>query len=335
MSNPLIQSFVNETSALPSLAAQYLSRHNNDLVAALNDYRTHASAPRRTGVRTLNDLNEAESDNQNFFTGGEKLALAVENPDKDAQQPLLIERIFQRARDQMLEPDDRALARDSPEPPQFAGTGFRLGDTELPSVATPGAAVQAPKKVLREITFWRQGFTIGDGPLMLYDDPRNEAVLQELRQGRVPVSVLGVEFGQDVDVLVVRKTDEDYVPPRRAASGFHGDGQRLGSPVPGETAPEPTVAEPPAPIAAAPAPSGDGDAAVQIRFASGKRTMHKFSSTDPVSAVYAFVRTHSYNSDPLRLFVLSMAFPVKPIEELATTVADARLANAVVVQRWT
>ena len=57
----------------------------------------------------------------------------------------------------------------------------------------------------REITFWKQGFTVGDGPLHRYDDPRNASVLQELNQGRVPMSILDVEFGQDVDVSVYKK----------------------------------------------------------------------------------------------------------------------------------
>ena len=86
----------------------------------------------------------------------------------------------------------------------------------------------------REITFWKQGFTVGDGPLHRYDDPRNASVLQELNQGRVPMSILDVEFGQDVDVSVYKKTDEDWTPPKRKIGGYHGAGHRLGSPVPGE-----------------------------------------------------------------------------------------------------
>lgn len=246
----------------------------------------------------------------------------------------------------MDQPDDRPSAQldededEGDHQPKFSGTGFKLGDGVEPSqeVKDPeeAAAKKTPAKVSREIIFWKQGFTVADGPLHRYDDPNNAAVLQELNRGRVPMSLLDVEFGQDVDVSVYKKTDEDWTPPKRKLGGFHGLGQRLGSPVPGEATlvvsePEPVVA----PAATNPTPPEEvGDSPVQIRFANGKRASHKFNSTDSISVVYDFVRSHP-DSTPGRLFILSHAFPVKPIEELdATTVEAAKLKNAVVVQRW-
>lgn len=239
----------------------------------------------------------------------------------------------------MGEPDDRPSAM-QPEPPKrkFKGTGFKLGDGIEPSeeIRDPNSfREQIPSKVTREITFWKQGFTVGDGPLHRYDDPANATVLDELNKGRVPVSILGVSLGQDVDVSVFRKTDEDWVPPKRKAGGFHGSGHRLGSPVPGEpiqqsepaveTVTESKPAETP----------GQGDATIQIRFANGKRVAQKFNLSDAVSEVYAFVARHEYTT-PGRAFFLSLSFPVKEIENSdEVTVADAKLKNAVIVQRWT
>lgn len=356
----LIESFVAVTNASRYLAEQYLRRNDNDLTTAIEDYYSSngasvspepqdVSRSHRAGVRTLRDLGNESDDpddktNANFFTGGEKSALQVENPNKDKKndndplQPSLIERIFQRARDQMQEHDDRPSARDEEETPRhFSGTGIKLGDSATPlelQPQLPAHAPRVPSKVSREITFWRQGFTVGDGPLQRYDDPENQQVLQELKNGRVPVSVLGVEFGQDVDVSVIKKTEEDYTPPKRKLGGFLGHGQRLGSPVPGEASPTPTI-ESPAPEKAKPSDEGTGDSPVQIRFANGKRVAHKFNSTDSISVVYLFVRHHELNDAPLRAFILSHAFPVKPIEELdGVTVAEAQLKNATIIQRW-
>ena len=182
---------------------------------------------------------------------------------------------------------------------------------------------------------------MGEGELRRYDDPENVLLLQELKQGRVPVSLLDVEFGHDVDVSVVRKVDEDYVPPKRKVSGFHGQGHRLGSPVPGEdiSAASPVVPESKtsAPVNVPenkPEDKGEGDSLVQIRFANGKRVSHKFNGLDPVSVVYAYVRDHEF-SDQQKQFTLSHAFPVKPIDDSAeATVELAKLKNAVIMQRW-
>ena len=295
-------------------------------------------------MTTFRDLNgEEEQDdktNTNFFTGGEKSALQVEDPNKKDgnQQKSIIDQIFQRAQEQMGEPDDRPSAREDYEEPKFVGTGFKLGDGTEPSetIADPNSSrPQRLPKVNREITFWKQGFTVGDGPLHRYDDPANEQVLQELNRGRVPVSLLDVEFGQDVDVSVLKKNDEDYRPAKRKVGGYHGQGQRLGSPVPGEIKATETVSEPTeATSKPQPEDNGLGDTLVQIRFANGKKVSHKFNSSDSILRLYDFVRQHEFN-DQGRPFNLSHAFPVQPIEEAQdTTVADAKLKNAVIVQRW-
>lgn len=36
------------------------------------------------------------------------------------------------------------------------------------------------------MTFWRDGFIIGDGPLMRYDDPANAEVLERINTGCAP-----------------------------------------------------------------------------------------------------------------------------------------------------
>jgi len=35
------------------------------------------------------------------------------------------------------------------------------------------------------MTFWKNGFSIEDGPLMSYDDPANAEILQQLKSGLV------------------------------------------------------------------------------------------------------------------------------------------------------
>lgn len=346
-----VAEFVGITGALPSLAQQYLRRNHNDVSAAVDDYYATllallalnpGGASGRGGVRTLRDMDQGGADDDadernNLFTGGEKLGLAVEGPDRLGDNNL-IDQIFRRAKEQMGEVDDRPSAQaPSSRGTKFTGTGFKLGDGSEPSETVAGERVAPAAKVLREITFWRQGFTVGDGPLHRYDDPANESVLQELNHGRVPVLILDVEFGQDVDVQVYKKTDEDYEPPRRRPGGYHGQGRRLGSPVPGEVIgvpePEPKPETQPDTAATSDPEPPQGDTPVQIRFANGKKLLYRFDSDQPVAEVYLFVAAHPYNDAHGREFTLNHAFPVKPIVAEGT-VGDAGLKNAVIVQRW-
>lgn len=60
---------------------------------------------------------------------------------------------------------------------RFAGTG-RLLSGEVSSTPTPTPTPQLPEVVNHNITFWRNGFTVDDGPLRRLDDPANASFLE-------------------------------------------------------------------------------------------------------------------------------------------------------------
>ncbi|KAJ6549109.1 SEP domain-containing protein, partial [Mycena vulgaris] len=78
------------------------------------------------------------------------------------------------------------------------------------------------------VTFWRNGFSFGDGPLLLYDDPQSAAILEAIHSGTVPPALLGIKAGQLVALAVAKRTQEDYVE----AGG--SDGRRPSTPPTGE-----------------------------------------------------------------------------------------------------
>lgn len=85
----------------------------------------------------------------------------------------------------------------------------------------------------RHLIFWRNGFSIEDGPLMAYDAPGNQDILRAIQSGRAPPSLFGVRYNQPLQVEVAQRTGEDYVQqPKRKLKGFQGEGNRLGSPAP-------------------------------------------------------------------------------------------------------
>lgn len=295
-------------------------------------------------VRGQADEDDEDDQNRNTFAGGETSGLEVTDPNDSNS---LIKDLLEKARRGGQQTNNSAPdAEQQKSIHHFVGKGYRLGSV----VDTPNQVVEdlpeqplpsKPKKVTREITFWKEGFQVGDGPLYRYDDPANSFYLNELNQGRAPLKLLNVEFGQEVDVNVYKKLEESYTPPKTKMSGFHGQGQRLGSPIPGES--ETSSVEPTLPEESEILPQDaikeekeqkkdKGDASVQIRYASGKREVLHCNATDSVQFLYDYVRNNT--QDKTRGFTLNYAFPVKPLENFDATLADADLINTVVVQRW-
>lgn len=300
--------------------------------------KPNSSAKVKTFQELVNSENKDDDDEQNFFAGGGRgSGLEVENP-SDPQN--LVQDLLRKAEAGQGHPD-RMNEDSSNEPakPKFTGTGYQLGSSEQPSRVVGGSQSPFQRKKLekanREITFWKDGFQVGDGKLFRYDDPANATYLAELNSGRAPLSLLNVEYGQDVDVNVIKKLDEEYKPPKRTLGGFHGTGQRLGSPVSTDYQPPASNTQTQQPETKAepekPKDEGSGDTQVQIRLADGRRVVRRVESLGPVQQLYDYVASETSSSKP---FILSHAFPVKPIEDKSQSIKEAGLVNSVVVQRW-
>ncbi|KAK6339442.1 hypothetical protein TWF718_008857 [Orbilia javanica] len=317
--------------------------------------------PRRRGMMTLGDIGRSaapgqgqnqgddsdEEGGQDMFAGGEKSGLAVENPNKQGQRGLdSVRNILKqaqegsRARQQQQDDDDE----DEPPVSRFTGRGMTLGSDDAPSqvVDDPIADVlRPPPKVTRNLYFWRDGFSVEDGPLLRYEE--HQDTLRGIEAGRAPLHLMGVLPGQPTDVNVHRKMDEDYVPPKKKFVPFSGSGQRLGAPTPGfdgtsSSSPSTSAAAVTAPAQPAPqtvtvdasAPTTN----LQIRLGDGTRLVSRFNHTHTVGDIYAFVNA-SNTASRSRNYVLQTTFPPKELKEMDQILKDAGLLNAVVVQKWT
>ncbi|KAF1996470.1 Cdc48-dependent protein degradation adaptor protein-like protein [Amniculicola lignicola CBS 123094] len=321
-------------------------------------------APQR-GLRTLKDLqsggaagghghahDDDDSDeddhdeNQDFFAGGEKSGLAVQNPGQQADPRDHINNILKRARQNVPRPggDDEQPAS------LFRGTGMTLGGDDAPSRAIPDPTANVPQpapRVHRELHLWRDGFSVDDGPLFRYDDPANARTLEMINTGHAPLHILNVEHGQEVDVEVHPHKDEDYKKPKKKWVPFGGSGQRLGSPTPGATSSAPPPAPAAAPSAtAASSSTGPAPAAVevdssaptislQIRLGDGTRLQSRFNTTHTVGDVYGFVAAASPASAQ-REYALMTTFPSKELTDKGQVLGDMAefKRGGVVVQKW-
>ncbi|KAF2437104.1 SEP-domain-containing protein [Tothia fuscella] len=318
------------------------------------------------GLRTLKDLqgggdheghghddDDDSGEDQDFFAGGEKSGLAVQNPNAGPSNPhQQIDKILERARK-----NGPPANNDEPEqrPNRFGGRGVTLGGDDAPSqvIEDPTAATAAPTRlprVRRVLHLWLEGFSVDDGPLYRYDDPANAQTLAMINNGHAPLELLNVQPSQEVDLELDNQKEHKFVQPKKKYVPFGGSGQRLGSPTPGVATSASTSATSSAPVAipaAAPATSSStansivdvNDAeptiTLQIRLGDGTRLQSRFNTTHTIGDVYSFVNAASAASSQ-RAYALMTTFPSKDLDDKNVQLGDMSefKRGGVVVQKW-
>jgi len=307
---------------------------------------------------------------QNWFTGGDRSGLAVQAPDTGRSRRganKIIGDIIKKAAEHSSRNGASITAPSAPQAGSsvFHGSGHTLGSDEVESQLVPDPSAPATtdsddefeaQRVVRELTFWQEGFSVDDGPLYRYDDPANAQLLEQINAGHAPPQALNVRVGQPVEVRVARRTDEHYTPP--PPRPFGGSGNRLGAPAPAVvgtgTAPGGSILMPgsfpgvpvptatssssrPTPIVAA-APSfevnmDEPNTSIQVRLADGTRLVCRMNHSHTVGDIRNFINA-SRPENSARAYTIQTTFPIRVLEDETQTVKDAGLLNSVVVQRW-
>ncbi|KAF8337374.1 uncharacterized protein EI90DRAFT_2910018, partial [Cantharellus anzutake] len=316
-------------------------------IAGLHDLRS-SPAPRGPPLGGSDDDSDEEgAGGESWFAGGERSGINVENPDRPGGPP--------GANNMVREILRRAAQAPRPEEPAprnaFFGSGNTLGSDEVPSSFIPDPEEVEQETAIRYLTFWKNGFSIEDGPLMEYDNPENQRILEAINSGNAPPSYLNVQVGQPVELRVTRRVDEEYVAPKKLGKAFSGAGHRLGGIVPTElssSTPQhvpgafPSQPQPPT-------PSNESTVAglttrfevdqtqpttsVQIRLADGTRLVARMNLTHTVGDVRGFIRASRPQSEA-QPFTIGTTFPNRILEDDGQTIEQAGLVNSVVVMRW-
>ncbi|KQJ83013.1 plant UBX domain-containing protein 4 [Brachypodium distachyon] len=289
-------------------------------------------------IRTLADINRGSSgfpgaggsgsdsdEPQEYYTGGEKSGMLVQDPTKRNN----VDSIFEQAREmggQQVPP--LPFEGQSSSSRSFVGTGRLLSGETTPSVPQP------PEDVLHNIHFWNNGFTIDDGPLRGYDDPENADFIESIKKSQCPQELEPADRRTSVHVNVIKRYG-DYEEPARPRSFFQGVGRTLG----GGSSADDTPA--PAPVTQEPqsAPRSIGFvvddsqpfASITIRLADGTRMVARFNLHHTVGDIRSFI--DASRPGAARPYQLQTGFPPKQLTDPTQTVGQAGLANSVIMQK--
>ncbi|KAM1384929.1 plant UBX domain-containing protein 4 [Malus sylvestris] len=287
---------------------------------------------RTGGIRTLSDLNRRSADSDSdsdgppeYYTGGEKSGMLVQDPTKDND----VDSIFDQARELGATegPFDPSSASSSSR--SFAGTGRLLsGETVQPTPAQP-------ETVVHNIIFWSNGFTINDGPLRRLDDPENASFLESIKKSECPKELEPADRSTSVHVNLIRRNEKCPELVKRHVP-FQGVGRTLG----GSSTPaasEPTTAStslntPPTPSAGLVVDEKLPSTSVQLRLADGTRIVGHFNYHHTINDVRGFIDT-SRPDGPRNYHLQIMGFPPKLLNDPSQTIEQAGLANSVVIQK--
>ncbi|GAA5973970.1 hypothetical protein JCM11641_001249 [Rhodosporidiobolus odoratus] len=286
------------------------------------------SAPKRSGggskfssfsaIRDRED--EARDDGDvndptNFYTGGAKSGLSVENPDRPEKENPgggpgggigdMLRGILQQAR----EGSQRALGRESAEREGGAGAAgaswFGGNANTLGSDETPSAFIPDPSRpqggngdedeedeeeegeelplAIRHLTFWQDGFSIEDGDLMRYEE--NQEMLAAIQSGRAPLSLLRVATNQRVELRIAERRSEKWTrQPGPPKGKWEGGGNRLGSEAPTFTSTTPVAA----PAASS---SEEGGARTESGASVGGQTVFEVDRNEPTTQIQIRLRS--------------------------------------------
>eukprot|EP00900_Chrysochromulina_parva_P008263 jgi/Chrpa1/17438/Chrysochromulina_OHIO_Genome00000841-RA len=265
------------------------------------------------GIKDVKEENDDDK-RQAYYAGGQG-----KNGGGSGQEVLDPREFMKRARDEMGAQSidaHRAAGGGQAGPSTFTGAGHTLSGEQVQGAPAPKPPTE------HSITFYKDGFTVDDGPLRKGDDPANAAFLAAVNQGQMPAELIGEDGAAEGDVHIIDKSGEAYKPPPVTLKPFSGEGRSMRdeSAAAGSSA---AATEPQELTLDMAAPT----TTLQVRMADGSRKVVKANHTHTVLQLKKHIATLA----PGVAFTLKGGFPPKPLNDDALTLADAKLLNESIV----
>ncbi|KAJ3556453.1 hypothetical protein NPX13_g10132 [Xylaria arbuscula] len=297
------------------------------------------------------DDDHDDAAHRDTYAGGEKSGLAVQDPNQPRR---IVKDLLSKAKSNARRPEASAPPEASSSS-RFRGSGQTLGGEGAESRVIPDPRASSSRArppgvetQERELHIWRDGFSIDDGELHRFDDPANTEDLRMIQSGRAPLHLMNVRYDDPVDVKL-KQHDENWRQLPKKYKPFGGEGRRLGSPVPGESAATPSASSTTGTSnlrtvesSSANAPSSSVDESqptitIRIQMPDGTRLPARFNTSQTVDDIYDFI---SRASPELREggWVLATTFPNKDHTDKSLVIGEMgefKKGGTAVVKRTT
>ncbi|XP_065225683.1 NSFL1 cofactor p47 [Planococcus citri] len=294
-------------------------------------------------IRTLSNIKQAqdsessdEEDGQAFYAGGsEHSGQQVLGPPR-ARRSDIVTDVFRSVRGFGAEvADPRASSSRGQHSHAFSGTGYRLGETGDDSQVIPGEKTEDQSMVEITVRFWKNGFSVNDGPLRPYDDPKNQEFLHHVKHGEVPNEFAMQVRGREISFTMEDNRHAEYTASSSKSASFSGAGQKLGSITPTLSSPslanESSTSEDNAQANPVEVDNSKPTTNIQIRLADGSRLVGTFNHNHTVGDIRRYINASSPQYRD-RGYILMSTFPRKEFTNNDETIEQSGLINSVIMQ---
>jgi len=184
------------------------------------------------------------------------------------------------------------------------------------------------------VTFWKNGFSVNDGPLRTGESPPDQLFLQSIHEKReCPQELLAEAAGKEPVVDLVDKSGQNYeAPPKPAFASFSGSGQTMG----GGNQTAAVQLDSSAPLASSDykldLDESQKTTKLQLMFHDGSKIVQKFNLTHTVQDVRLFMESQQ----PLpqgTCFELHTTYPTAVLTDHSVTIQDGGLKGQAMQQK--
>ncbi|XP_072427695.1 NSFL1 cofactor p47-like [Chiloscyllium punctatum] len=318
-----------------------LIQHESPMFSNATNCKPVVRSTGASRISSLQDLkkdqqsNSSADEGQRFYAGGsEHSGQQIVGPPKKKNLNEIVDDLFKGAKEHGAVPVEHWTGEANRALP-FTGGGYRLGASsqEQSEYVLKDKKQDSNLDVQILLKLWKNGFSLDDGELRTYTDPANTEFLESISRGEIPVELQKMVHGNQVSLDMEDHRSEEYLKHKLKFKAFSGDGQKLGSPTPT------IVSTPSSPeeefkyfVNIVDINDSEPTTNIQVRLADGSRLVQKFNQTHRISDIRHFIIQHrpTYAASS---FVLMTTFPSKELIDEEQTLLEAKLLNAVIVQR--